>query len=114
MLRSPTAASTALIFFAFFDAPLLAQSDIAADWKPHGRFIASYRYSDWNPGSLIGADYETTGLNIAVLELDLEHKLQDTLFLPRLPRFLRRRQPVSARVIHLLCAALSALPRRPM
>ena len=33
---------------------------------------------------------------------------------PRLPHFLRRRQPVSARVIHLLCAALSALPRRPM
>ena len=45
----------------------------------------SYRRSDWTPAEIPNADYQTTGLNIAIAELDLQHIITENTLFPRLP-----------------------------
>lgn len=65
---------------------LLGAQEGAAGWKLNGDFKMHYRYSNWTPASIQGAEYDVTGLNIAVAELDLSHEMATRLFFPKLPK----------------------------
>lgn len=66
----------------FGDESIFEDSEL---WKMRGELRAQYAVSGWSPAPIEGTTIETTGLNIATVELDLQSGVYDRLLLPKLP-----------------------------
>jgi len=69
-------------------APAHALDLDLAKWKRIAfDFEVEYQRSEWVPTRIEGADYDTTGLDILAVDLNLSHRLSGWWILPRLPHF---------------------------